>query len=43
MFHTNYEVAKNFNKDGKLPKDAPKEITILDLLDQTASVKLVAD
>jgi putative lumazine-binding protein len=37
------EVAKNFNKEGKLRKDAPKEVTILDLLDQTASVKLVAE
>lgn len=37
------EVAKNYNKEGKLPKDAPKEVTILDVLDQTASVKLVAE
>jgi putative lumazine-binding protein len=37
------EIAKNYNKEGKLPKDAPKEITILDVLDQTASVKLVAE
>jgi putative lumazine-binding protein len=37
------EIAKNFNKDGKLPKDAPKEITIYDVLDQTATVKLTAD
>jgi hypothetical protein len=37
------EVAKNYNKEGKLRKDAPKEVTILDLLDQTASVKLVAE
>ena len=37
------EIAKNFNKDGKLSKDAPKEITIYDVLDQTASVKLTAD
>jgi hypothetical protein len=37
------EIAKNFNKEGKLRKDAPKEVTILDLLDQTASVKLVAE
>ena len=36
------EVARNWNKSGKLPKDAPKEITIFDVLDQTASVKLVA-
>jgi hypothetical protein len=37
------EIAKNYNKEGKLSKDAPKEITILDALDQTASVKLVAE
>jgi Putative lumazine-binding len=37
------EIAKNYNKEGKLSKDAPKEITILDMLDQTASVKLVAE
>jgi hypothetical protein len=37
------EIAKNYNKEGKLPKDAPKEVTILDMLDQTATVKLVAE
>jgi Putative lumazine-binding len=36
------EVAKTWNKDRKLTKDAPKEITVLDVLDQTASAKLVA-
>ncbi len=36
------EVAKTWNKEGKLPKDAPKEITVFDVLDQTASAKLVA-
>jgi len=36
------DVAKNWNKSGKLPKDAPKEITIFDVQDQTASAKLVA-
>ena len=36
------EVSKNWNKSGKLPKDAPKEITIFDVQDQTASAKLVA-
>jgi hypothetical protein len=35
-------LAANYNKDGRVPKDAPKEIVILDLLDQTASVKLTA-
>jgi Putative lumazine-binding len=37
------EIAKNFNKEGKLRKDAPKEITVYDVLDQTATVKLVAE
>lgn len=37
------EIAKNYNKEGKLPKDAPREVTLLDVLDQTATVKLVAE
>ena len=36
------ELAKRFNKEGRLPADAPKEVEVLDLLDQTASAKLVA-
>ena len=36
------EVAKTWNKSGRLAKDAPKEITIFDVQDQTASAKLVA-
>ena len=36
------EVAKTWNKDGKLSATAPKEITIFDVQDQTASAKLVA-
>jgi hypothetical protein len=36
------EVAKNYNKDGKMPKNGPKEIIIHDVMDQTASLKLVA-
>ncbi len=36
------EVAKTWNKTGKLPEGAPKEITIFDVQDQTASAKLVA-
>lgn len=35
-------LAGSYNKDGRVPKDAIKEIVILDLLDQTASVKLTA-
>lgn len=35
-------LSKNYNKSGKLPKNAPKDIVVLDVLDQTASVKLTA-
>lgn len=37
------EVAKTYNKEGKLRKDAPKEITIFEVQDQTATAKLVAE
>lgn len=37
------EVAKTWNKSGKLRKDAPKEITLFEVLDQVASAKLVAE
>ncbi len=37
------EIAKTYNKDGKLPKDAKKDIAIYEVLDQTASVKLTAE
>jgi hypothetical protein len=36
------EIAKTYNREGKLPKDAPKEIVIYEVLDQTATVKLTA-
>jgi hypothetical protein len=36
------EVAKTYNKQGRVPKDAPKEIVIYDVSDQTASAKLTA-
>ena len=36
------ELSKNYNKDGRMPQDAPKEVIIFDVLDQIASVKLVA-
>ena len=36
------ETAKTFNKAGKLPKDAPKEIDIYEVLDQIATVRLTA-
>ena len=35
-------LSKTYNKSGKLPKTAPKEVVIFDVLDQTASVKLTA-
>ncbi len=37
------EIAKTYNKEGKLRKDAPKEVEIYDVLDQTATVKLTAE
>lgn len=36
------ELAKSYNKNGRLPKDAPKEVVIYDISDQTASAKLTA-
>ncbi len=36
------ELAKTYNKEGRVPKDAPKQIEIYDVSDQTASVKLTA-
>ena len=37
------EIAKSYNKEGKLRKDAPKDIEIFDVMDQTATVKLTAE
>lgn len=36
------ELARTYNKDGRIPKDAPKEVVIFDISDQTASAKLTA-
>ena len=37
------ELAATYNADGsKVPSDAPKEIVVLDVLDQTASARLTA-
>lgn len=36
------ETAAKYNKSGKLPKDAPKEIVVFEVLDKTASAKLTA-
>ena len=41
-FEELYEIVKKYNKDGHIPKDAPKNVTIYEVLDQTASVKLEA-
>jgi hypothetical protein len=35
-------LAKTYNKNGRVPKGAPKEVIVFDILDQTASAKLVA-
>ena len=35
-------LAKTYNKNGRVPKNAAKEITVYDVLDQTAIAKLVA-
>ena len=35
-------LARNYNKDGHIPADAPKGIVIFDISDQTASAKLTA-
>ena len=36
------ELAKTYNKKGNLPKDAPKEVVVYEVSDQTASVKVTA-
>ena len=36
------ELAKTYNKTGRIPKDAPKEVVVYDILDQTATAKLTA-
>jgi hypothetical protein len=36
------ELSKNYNKDGHVPKDAPKDVVIYDISDQTATAKLSA-
>ncbi len=35
-------LAANYNKDGRVPKDAPKEVILFEVLDKTASIKLIA-
>lgn len=36
------DLSKAYNKNGHIPADAPKEVTVFDVLDKTASAKLVA-
>jgi hypothetical protein len=36
------ELAKTYNKNGRVPKTAPKEVVIYDVSDQTATAKLTA-
>jgi len=37
------ELAGQYNADGHIPADAPKEIVVLDLMDQTACARLTAE
>jgi Putative lumazine-binding len=36
------ELSKNYNKDGHVPKDAPKDVVVYEVSDQTSSAKLTA-
>ena len=36
------DLAKNYNKNGRVPKDAPKEVVVYEISDQTASAKVTA-
>jgi hypothetical protein len=36
------DLSKNYNKNGGIPKDAPKEVVVFDVSDQTASAKVTA-
>lgn len=36
------ELAQNYNKTGRVPKDAPKEVVVFEVSDQTASAKVTA-
>lgn len=36
------ELAKTYNTKSRIPKDAPKEVVVFDVVDQTASVKVTA-
>jgi len=36
------ELSKTYNKKGNIPKDAPKEVVVYEVSDQTASAKITA-
>jgi hypothetical protein len=36
------DLAKTYNKGGRVPKDSVKEVVVFDVSDQTASAKLTA-
>lgn len=36
------ELSRNYNKNGSIPKDAPKEVVVYEVSDQTASAKVTA-
>jgi hypothetical protein len=36
------ELAKNYNKNGRVPQGAPKDVVIYEVADQTASAKVIA-
>lgn len=37
------KLAGSYNADGEIPEGAPKEVVIYEILDQTASIKLIAE
>lgn len=41
-FNELVELAKTYNQKGQIPKDAPKEVVVFDVADQTASAKVTA-
>ena len=41
-FNELVELTKNYNKKGGIPKDAPKEVVVYEVSDQTASAKVTA-
>ena len=36
------ELAKNYNKNGRVPANAPKDVVVYEVADQTASAKVTA-